>query len=109
MQVEIECPVTTMASQRCRLRAILFNNSYEPIAVLRSAFFGPTIANYPEAIEPTVESWEEVLVLKPFTFYGRERSYDNLVAGEMVVVARYRDPESGLNLEEKKTLTVVPS
>jgi hypothetical protein len=80
MRIEIQCPRLIKASELCHTRAILFNDSYRPVELLRNAFVGPNVhaAYQPEAVEAKFGGSDEALALQPFTFYGRERSYSRL-------------------------------
>ncbi|SRR5947209_7187054 len=100
MRIEIQGPSSIKASERCRLRAVLLNDSYEPIAVSRNAFVGPNMhalapGGYPNpsSVEATFGGPDEPLTLQPFTFYGRERTFDGLMPGEVEVTAYYRTSE----------------
>lgn len=92
------------------VRAILLNDSYEPVAVSRHAFVGPTLVAttasgmpMPESVEATVGAVEEPMTLQPFTFYGRERWFENLSPGEYEFRADYR-PETGEPLQVVATI-----
>jgi hypothetical protein len=106
MRIEIECPSTIRASETVRIRASLFNDSYEPVAILRRAFIGPNVGYpRPDAVEPGFGTPEEPLVLQPFTYYGRERVYDNLPPGQIQVTARYSG-SAGSEIVATRILTV---
>jgi hypothetical protein len=97
VRVEIELPARCKASEPCRIRVLLFNDSYEPQVVSRNALVGPNLRAvmagglpFPPSVEPTFGGADEPLTLQPFTFYGRERSFDALVPGEIEVTASYR-------------------
>lgn len=107
MRVEIQGPASVNASGECRLRALLFNDAYEPVAVKRTAFFGPSLAGHPEAVEPSDGTPEEFLILRPFTFYGRERVYHHLPPGDVAVSAYYEDEAAGARISETHTLRVL--
>jgi hypothetical protein len=97
MRIEIQAPRSIKASETCNVRAILFNDSYEPVAVSRNAFLGPTVSvpgsHIPShAVEATYGSADEPLTLQPFTFYGRERSVNGLQPGDITVTASYAQP-----------------
>lgn len=111
MRIEFHTPQTIKASEECRLRAILFNDSYEPVAVSRNAFVGPNLRALvagvfpqPESVEATLGQADEPLTLQPFTFYGRERSF-SLQPGEIEIHAYYRDP-NGETLNASQKITV---
>jgi hypothetical protein len=114
MRIEILLPSSVKASQPCNLRAILFNDSYEPVAVSRNAFVGPSVRALapggfpaPESVEPTLGQPDEPLTLHPFSFYGRERSFGPFPPGPVDVTAYYR-PEGQEEITAKETLTVEP-
>jgi hypothetical protein len=44
----------------------------------------------PESVEPTFGGPDEPLTLQPFSFYGRERSFQGLPVGVLEVTARYQ-------------------
>ena len=90
MRIEIHTPDTISSSESCKLRAVLFNDSYEPVVISRNAFVGPNLRRYPESVEPTYGGLEEPVTLQPFTFYGREREFSGLQPGEEEVSAYYR-------------------
>lgn len=111
MRIEIDSPDTVSRSGELRLRAVLLNDSFEPVAVFRNAFLGPTLrGDEPgpprvESVEATFGEPEEPLILQPFTFYGRERSVSDLAPGDATVVASYRGP-GGEELSASKPLRV---
>ena len=112
MRIEIQLPNSVKSSQQCALRAVLFNDSYEPVAVSRNAFVGPNIRGpapggfpAPESVEPTYGGADEPLTLQPFTFYGRERTFGGLQPGSVEVVAYYR-PEGQQEITATQTLRV---
>ncbi len=95
MKIEIQLTEPLKASEVV-LRAILFNDSYEPVTISRNAFVGPNVRAIapvgfpqPDSVEATFGQAEEMVTLQPFTFYGRERSFNNLAAGEIEVSAVY--------------------
>lgn len=97
MRVEIIAPESGRADEEVALRAVLFNDSFEPVEISRNAFIGPNVVAvtaqgfpHPDAVEPTFGQDEELVSLQPFAFYGRERSYDSLGPGEVEVTAFYR-------------------
>lgn len=99
MQIEIE------VLPGPRLRALLFNDSYAPVEVFRNSFVGPSIAGMAPAVESTFGGPDEPLTLHPFTYYGREREYAGLPAGDHRVIATYTDA-SGATLASETVLTV---
>ncbi len=103
MKLEIHCPDRAAATEPLPLRVLLFNDSYDAVAVSRNALVGPNLEPidpgghpYLRSVEPTFGGTEEPLTLQPFTFYGRERTYDGLPPGAYEVSAYYDDPDGGL-------------
>ena len=110
MRIEIQSPDSIKSSERLLLRAVLFNDSYEPVAVSRNAFVGPSLRAvtrggfpFPESVEPTLGGPDEPLTLQPFTFYGREREFRGLPPGEVEVTAYYQEPQ-----QQRKISASVP-
>ena len=102
MRIEIQSPERTKGSEHVRLRAILFNDSYEPVVVSRNGFVGPSLHPVtpgnlllPESVEPTFGGPDEQFTLQPFSFYGREREFSGLAAGEVSVTAQYQESGGG--------------
>ena len=98
MRIEIHVPDTVTTAEECRVRAVLFNDSYEPVAVSRNAFVGPNLSGVttggyprPDSVEPTFGQPDEPLTLQPFSFYGRERVFGELPPGEIEVTASYTE------------------
>jgi len=115
MRIEIDGPDTVSTTEECRLRAMLFNDGYEPVAVSRNAFVGPSFhamapGGYPQpaSVEPTFGQVDEPLTLQPFSFYGRERTLGGLDAGEIEVTASYSHDGSQV-IKASKWITVVPT
>jgi hypothetical protein len=98
MQIEIE------VLPGSRLRALLFNDTYAPVEVLRNSFVGPSVAGMPPSVEATFGGADEPLTLHPFTYYGRERDYAGLPAGDYRVTATYTDA-AGATLVTETDLT----
>jgi hypothetical protein len=100
MQIEINCPDAIRADEECRIRVLLFNDSYEPVMISRNAFVGPNLKALsadkhplPESVEATFGGLDEPLTLQSFTFYGRERTFSKLPPGKIEIIAYYRLPE----------------
>lgn len=93
MKLEIHAPDQAKAGQAFSVRAVLINNSYDPVPVSRNAFMGPTVVTgqgmTPPAVEATYGQPDEPLTLQPFTFYGRERQVDAQQPGEIRITAQY--------------------
>jgi hypothetical protein len=113
MRIEIHGPDTLTTAEACHLRAVLFNDGYEPVAISRNAFTGPSVqtlapGGYPQpaSVEPTYGHADEPLTLQPFTLYGRERTFTGLPAGEMEVSASYH-PEGSPPITISRRITVV--
>ena len=110
MRIEIVSPDTLRASETCRIRVLLFNDSYEPVDISRNAFVGPNLHVltpvewvHPDSVEATFGGEEQPLTLQPFTFYGREREFSGLQPGEIEISAFYRpgDEQTELSATQK--------
>ena len=115
MRIEIQSPDSIKSSEQLRLRAILFNDSYEPVVVSRNAFVGPSLrvvtqsgSHLPESVEATFGGQDEPLTLQPFTFYGREREFSGLAPGEVEVSAYYQETEGQRNISASAHLRIIP-
>jgi hypothetical protein len=108
MKLEIHAPDQMQAGAAFSARAVLFNDSYDPVPVSRNAFTGPTVVSgagmAPPAVEATFGLSDEPLTLQPFTFYGRERQVDAQAAGTVTITAEYQG-DSG-KLTAKKTVRI---
>jgi hypothetical protein len=116
MRVELQCPESAKSSEKLTLRAILFNDSYEAITISRNGFVGPNVQSLnagsglnPESVEPTFGQTEETLVLHPFSFYGRERTFDQLQHGDLEVTAYYRNSTGEIETTISQRLRVEQS
>jgi hypothetical protein len=77
------------------VRVVVLNDSYEPVAVDRRLLVGPNLVPEPGAgsplpvsLEPAFPDEERNLVyLNPWCFYGRERSWNVLPPGRVMVYA----------------------
>ena len=97
MDLEITAPPVLASNTEFRLRATLFNDSYEPVVISRNGFVGPNLRildppsmPLPDSVEPTFGGPDEPLTLQPFTYYGRERVFPGLGPCEVEVSAIYR-------------------
>jgi hypothetical protein len=115
MRIEIQSPDSIKSSEQLHLRAILFNDSYEPVAVSRNAFIGPNLRAvtqsgfpFPESVEPSFGAADEPLTLQPFTFYGREREFSGLPPGEVEVTAYYQETEHQAKIAASVPLRIQP-
>jgi hypothetical protein len=75
------------------IQVTVFNDSYQPITLDPGLLVGPnpiperfTGMPLPISVEPTVDEPREI-ILNPFCFYGRERTWNNLQAGQVTVTA----------------------
>lgn len=116
MRIEIVAPESIKSSETCNLRVLLFNDSYEPTPISRNAFVGPNLRGltsvgfpHPKSVEPTFGEQDEPLMLQPFTFYGRERTYNDLQPGEVEVTAYYRPGDSGEELSVSARILIEAS
>jgi hypothetical protein len=115
MRIEIQSPDSIKSSETLRLRAILFNDSYEPVVVSRNAFVGPSLRAVtpsglpiPESVEATFGDQDESLTLQPFTFYGREREFSGLPPSEFEVSAYYQEIKSPEHISASVPLRIIP-
>ena len=53
MRIEINTPSSIRSSESCRLRAVLFNDSYEPVVISRNDSSGRNLRGRPQSVEPT--------------------------------------------------------
>lgn len=103
LRIELHEQDTGSATGEVRLRAILFNDGLAPMPVSRNAFIGPDVVDAshgsprPASVEPTFGGPEEQLTLQPFTFYGRERTFDNVADGA-TFEARYHRPDDEVEI-----------
>jgi hypothetical protein len=72
------------------VQLLVLNDSYEPVAVDRRLIIGPNVLPnsmmgfYPISVEPAFSQEEQNLVmLNPFCFYGRQRTFENLAPGQV--------------------------
>jgi len=109
MRIEIQCVDVVRASGEVSIRAILFNDSFDPVPVLRSAFVGPNLSDRrPESVEPNVQGLKQPLILQPFSFYGRERVFSGFDVGPLSVAAYYRGVTGEEQLREQMSIDVIP-
>lgn len=94
MQVQLEVEKTTWRQgEAVAVRLLVLNDSYEPVTIDRRALIGPN----PQAAAPSglplpvsVESdapheEDNRVLLNPWCFYGRERSFDYLPPGQVTI------------------------
>lgn len=110
MRVELVVPERAEPGEDFAVRAILLNDSFEPVEVWRNAFVGPTATPagsgpVPQAVEPTFGQPEQPLLLQPFAFYGRERRAGGFSAGVVVITAHYR-PEGAEPISQSREIVI---
>lgn len=81
------------------LRAVLINETFAEVSVLRHGFVGPSVDGLPPAVEATFGGPDEPVTLHPFTFYGRDRDYAGLPPGRYVARATYTDDHGTVSAE----------
>jgi hypothetical protein len=73
------------------VRLLVLNNSFEPAVCDRRLLVGPnpvpapgSSVHYPVSLEPVASQAESnQVLLNPWCFYGRQRSFDNLPVGKV--------------------------
>jgi hypothetical protein len=110
VRIELIVPDQAPAGQDFVMRALLVNDSYEPVEIWRNAFVGPTAepgtgAPVAPSVEPTFGQPEQPLLLQPFTFYGRDRQSGPMEPGVVVVAARYQ-PEGAEGLSASRAVRI---
>lgn len=110
MRIELTVPEQVEAGHDFVMRAVLVNDSYEPVEIWRNAFVGPTATTetgepVPESVEPTFGQPESPLLLQPFTLYGRERQAGVFPSGVVVVTATYR-PDGGERVSASREVVI---
>ena len=109
MSLRIELHTHGAAGGKIGLRALLFNDGFEPLAVSRNAFVGPNVSDpshgapRPASVEPTLGGPEEPLTLQPFTFYGRERTFEGVADGA-TMEAHYRSADGATEISASRPI-----
>jgi hypothetical protein len=113
VRLEITAHPVHRSGQPLVVRALVFNDSYWPIALSRNAFLGPNLnarlpngMPVPPSVEATYTGQDEPMTLQPFTFYGRERSFEDLPPGEYEFTAEYQSLDESERLSFAATFTV---
>lgn len=113
MKIEISAGPHAGPDGSFAVRTIIFNDSYEPVSLSRNSFFGPTevattASGMPmaESAEATSGTPDEPLTLQPFTYYGRERWFNNLAAGDHTFFSEYR--LEGSQTQREEVILTVP-
>jgi len=110
VRIELTVPERVEAGRDFVMRAVLINDTHEPVDVWRNAFVGPTATHeggepVAESVEPTFGQPESPLLLQPFTFYGRDRQAGVFAPGVAFVTASYA-PEGGAALSVTRQVTI---
>jgi hypothetical protein len=77
---------TWTAGETVTVRVLALNDSYEPVSLDRRLLVGPNAVPGPPLIslEPSSrEETENMVLLHPWCFYGRERGFDGLLPGRV--------------------------
>src|SRR3712207_3666628 len=87
------------------VRLLAYNDAYQPVALDRRLLVGPnpvparpTGIPFPVSVEPAFPTEEQnVVMLNPWCYYGRQRSLDGLPPGRVTVYGYLlRRPVDGL-------------
>jgi hypothetical protein len=94
MRLEVSALPPDIDDAPLMFRVLLLNDGFTPVEVFRNALTGPTLQRVgdmpsPASVEPTFGQPEEPLILQPYTFYGRDRFFDDLDAADYIVTAEY--------------------
>ncbi len=117
------------AGELVRVRLVALNDSYQPVSLDRRALVGPNPVParpaggpLPISVEPRArKAQENHILLNPWCFYGRERTFDMLPPGEVtfhgyllrreepsLMPVAPHDPEATLAVAEPVTVTILP-
>jgi hypothetical protein len=73
-----------------RVRFQVLNDSYEPVVVDRRYLIGPNLVYSDARMPPPIQvepefstQYKNQIILNPWCFYGRERTFSNLPAGQV--------------------------
>ncbi|MSP63779.1 MAG: hypothetical protein EXR72_26225 [Myxococcales bacterium] len=92
MQLILETPtVAYRAGEKITVRALLLNDSFEPVVIDARLLVGPNVRPqtftgipYPVSVEPPLpDEAEHFITLNPWCFFGRQRSFERLPAGQV--------------------------
>lgn len=91
------------------VRLTALNDSYEPVTLDRRLLIGPNVepehlggAPLPVSREPSFSRREQnEVVLNPWCFYGRQRTFDGLPAGRVTVYAYLLEQPTDALLPQK--------
>ncbi|MBE0480412.1 MAG: hypothetical protein IBX68_05475 [Dehalococcoidia bacterium] len=90
--IETEKPAYS-SGEPVTVRLLVLNDSYEPVSLDRRLLVGPNPVPegrppFPVSIEPSFSREEQNLImLNPWCFYGRQRTFDSLPPGKTTVYA----------------------
>ena len=81
-------------NEKVVLRILALNDSYEAISLDRRLLIGPNIVqvkngvSFPVSVEPSLPvEYQNIVILNPWSFYGRERSFELTSQGKWTVFA----------------------
>jgi hypothetical protein len=91
------------------VRVLALNDSYRPVTIDRRLLIGPNIKTeppmnppHPVSIEPAnVKEEQNLIILNPWCFYGRQRDFQALPQGAAVFYAYILHSPSGSLLPER--------
>jgi hypothetical protein len=97
------------AGETVTVRVLALNDSYRPVTIDRRLLIGPNIKTeppmnppHPVSVEPaSVKEEQNRLILNPWCFYGRERSFQGLPQGAATFYAYILQKPSGSLFPEK--------
>src|SRR5262245_28211220 len=100
MQLVLDVDQTSAAEGiTLTVRLIALNDEYEPVTLDRRLLIGPNVvpeqragSPLPVSREPAFpEDEQNEIVLNPWCFYGRQRTFDGLASGRVTVYAYLLD------------------
>jgi hypothetical protein len=80
-------PDGELAGETLAVRVLALNDTYEPVSLDRRLLVGPNPVPGPPfiSVEPSSkEEAENLVLLHPWCFYGRERKFDGLPPGRVI-------------------------
>lgn len=129
MELLLELATDPRSTEPVTVRLLALNDSYEPTALDRRLLVGPNPVPdrpagppFPISVEPALPLEEENLVmLSPWCFYGRQRTFDRLPPGrvsfygyllrkasDLLLPERPKEPEALLVAAAPLAITVDP-
>ena len=118
-----------LTSETITIRLLALNDSYEPVAVDRRLLVGPNPVPerpveppLPVSLKPAFpEEEQNCVMLNPWCFYGRQRTFDGFLPGQVTISAYLLrqpigsllpqgpgEPEALLASAEPLVLTILP-